>query len=1430
MPIDAANIRILVDLDGSGVGPGAAAVVSQVGLMERGVRNAMTRVSTAFNSLSAGQKVLGGVGLGIGLLAAGMTQVIGPAIQFESAFAGVRKTVEGTPAQLASIRRGLLDMSNVMPTTASELASIAENAGQLGVAAPNVLAFTRSVAMLGETTDLDFDSAAQSLARFLNITGTGATGIGRIADVIVELGNNSATTESQIVNFSTRLASAFTVAGATEDQILGIASAFSSMGLRAEAGGSALSKIITSISDAAINGGNDLRVYAETAGLLPEKFAAIAAENPVEALVLFGEGLARLQAEGRSITPVLDALGLGGLRTSEAFRLLALNSDQVRAQLQLAADQFENGGAAAEEYGKRVETTAARIEIFRNRLNTLAIDLGTPLLDTFAAGVDAAGDAIVALADMLAPLGSALRDTFANGAELVSAFLAVVGPGAKVAVAALQGIVIGLTGMVTALNALGPAGLAIAILAADMALAGPIFRAAGVAATSLASSLIATGSGATAASVGVRSFMTSLITSPLVIAAAALAAIGFAFIDAGNDAEEAGNKFRDSLRDAFDSRNLTRIDNEIQQISSRMGELRDQIQETDDQSRGFLFDLIDDATFDVFKRTDELIIGISHALGFAEESTLHARRELDALSDVLSEAELGNFTEDIELTASALGITEEQVVRTADKLGILEGLVGANQAEFLSFVDAIDEATQGIQGAETASQALLTAMADGSQTLQQYTDILGLTEAQLRTLVDVTEGVDFGDLFDEDANVSASSYEAIVASLNGTISEMADALGITELAVLNQIGALDQLAAAHDRLSSAIDRARDAQAQLQFQQELLTAAQAQYDEALAAARQEQSTATLQGLAEATAELTFATAANASTTNEATAAQTRLAAGFIETGVSLGFPIEEVLRMAKAVLDIPPQRIVEIALEAGAFDGAMAEVLLQLTEAERERFIYLGIIDEAQPTIIGILELLRLFSEDPHVAGLAAADAGSLGLIAESSRQLEEFEKGATATLDARLGPDYPLLGASSDVVQRWAQTHTATLDVDADEANMGLQGATQNAIGFERVYRAALELKDDAAPVLEPVLGGLAEFIGGTWRNNIELIDDAGGVIEGLLGKLREFVLGPWKAIFDGDPEPAVQSAAVAASGGRDFAAGPYNAPLTATNTDAIEKITNSSSAARAFAAGGYNALLTATNTQSLAQTLGARAAAIGYSIARYNATLTATSAGAMIRIAATRLAATAYATTYTATLRVLDLASYRIRSALSLLNSFSGTRRATLTTVRRTVYSSSGGGSGGGRTYIADGGIVGYDNGGIADNLDGAVRERPGTAQIYSAATPFRVFAEPETGGEAYIPLAGSKRPQALRVWEETGRLLGVLANGGIQATVRLDGGQRTQQDAGGSAVQINAPIAVNIDVAGGAIDEQQVAVLVGRQIRTELAGVGRDLANMRA
>jgi TP901 family phage tail tape measure protein len=166
------------------------------------------------------------------------TMAVKSSIDFESAFAGVRKTVDASETEFASLEKGIRNMSKEIPASAVAISEVAEAAGQLGIKTPYILSFTRTMVDLGESTNLSATEAATALARFANITQMSQKDFDRLGSVIVALGNNLATTEAEIVEMGMRLAGAGSQIGLTEAQTMSLAGALSSVGIEAEAGGS----------------------------------------------------------------------------------------------------------------------------------------------------------------------------------------------------------------------------------------------------------------------------------------------------------------------------------------------------------------------------------------------------------------------------------------------------------------------------------------------------------------------------------------------------------------------------------------------------------------------------------------------------------------------------------------------------------------------------------------------------------------------------------------------------------------------------------------------------------------------------------------------------------------------------------------------------------------------------------------------------------------------------------------------------------------------------------------------------------------------------------------------------------------------------------------------------------------------------------------
>lgn len=310
-------------------------------------------------------------------------------IEYESDVTGVYKTVDGTDAQLAAIDDAIKDMATDIPATTKEIAGVAESAGQLGIATQDVMDFSRVMIDLGESTNLSAEQAATSLAKFSNITGTLPENYSRLGSVIVDLGNNFATTEADITEMGTRLASGGKLAGLTEPQILALSAAMSSVGIEAEAGGTAMTQTLSAIEKAVANADESLSEYARIAGMSAEEFSNAWKNDALTALTSFISGLGELDSQGESATLVLDDLGLSGIRQGNMLKSLALAANTLTRAVNVANTAWDENVALTNEANKRYATTESRLGAAKNSFNNLKIAVG----DVYTPVVREAADA-----------------------------------------------------------------------------------------------------------------------------------------------------------------------------------------------------------------------------------------------------------------------------------------------------------------------------------------------------------------------------------------------------------------------------------------------------------------------------------------------------------------------------------------------------------------------------------------------------------------------------------------------------------------------------------------------------------------------------------------------------------------------------------------------------------------------------------------------------------------------------------------------------------------------------------------------------------------------------------------------------------------------------------------------------------------------------
>lgn len=362
-------------------------------------------------------------------LAAGYGLAAKAAMDWESAWAGVTKTVDGSASEMAQLQAELRGLANTLPATHEEIAGVAEAAGQLGVKRADIASFTRTMIDLGETTNLSADEAATGLAQLGNVMGVMPSQASRAGSALVALGNAGASTEQDILAMALRIGGAGRTIGLTEAQVMGFASALSSVGIEAEAGGSAISRVFVDMAQAVDKGGTQVEKFARVAGMSVDDFSTKFRTDAAGAVTAFVEGLGRVESSGGSAFQTLENLGLSEVRVRDTLLRAANASDLLRSSLDLGTKAWGDNSALTDEAAKRYETAESKIKMARNQLNNAAIDVGAVVLPAFASLAESAGS--------LAQWFSALPEPVKHAATvlgLVATAIALIGGSALIAV------------------------------------------------------------------------------------------------------------------------------------------------------------------------------------------------------------------------------------------------------------------------------------------------------------------------------------------------------------------------------------------------------------------------------------------------------------------------------------------------------------------------------------------------------------------------------------------------------------------------------------------------------------------------------------------------------------------------------------------------------------------------------------------------------------------------------------------------------------------------------------------------------------------------------------------------------------------------------------------------------------------------------------
>lgn len=356
------------------------------------VATAQLKATNAFKKVgsAASGMITGAVVATLSAVAIAMAAGAKSAIDFEAAFAGVKKTLNADEDQFKQVADELINIARALPQTATELAGIAQVAGQLGVAVDDVAKFTEIIAKLGGATDLAGEMGATSMARFMKVIGQPIKNTEAFANVLVELGNNTATTESEIIQLALNFGALGSQVGLTGEEILAFSAAMREMGQPAAAGATALNKLFTQLNKAVLGEGG-LAEFSDIAGMGMLEFQELAETSMAAAAQAVLTGLNTIGEAGQDQVKALDAVGLARDRISRALISMAKNEQGLADARKIANEELMKQAALDKEFATRQNTVAGQMDILKSKINSFGIRMGEFLLPVIRKVVDFLG-------------------------------------------------------------------------------------------------------------------------------------------------------------------------------------------------------------------------------------------------------------------------------------------------------------------------------------------------------------------------------------------------------------------------------------------------------------------------------------------------------------------------------------------------------------------------------------------------------------------------------------------------------------------------------------------------------------------------------------------------------------------------------------------------------------------------------------------------------------------------------------------------------------------------------------------------------------------------------------------------------------------------------------------------------------------------------
>lgn len=351
--------------------------------------------------------------LGAGYLGVtkGFSATVGAAIDFESAFADVKKVVDANDEQFENMRQSIRRMSNEIPMAATEIAALFAAAGESGIATEELQQFSEMAARVGIAFDMSAGQAGESLAKLKTQLGLTVAETGDMADAINHLSNNMASKARDITDFMLRVGAFGEIAGFAKEDLAAMGSAMIASGAQSETAATAMLNVMRSLTKGEF-AKKSQRDAAKALGLHLPSIAKDMQKDAKGTMRKVLEAIAKVPKD-KQVAILSEFFG----DEARAFMPLVGNIKLLDQALSSVSDRTKYAGSAFQEYVQRANTTGNVLELLGNKIANVFWKKGDDLLPSIreaALGIGYILDTLDSRVTIFDKMETAVKG-FANG-------------------------------------------------------------------------------------------------------------------------------------------------------------------------------------------------------------------------------------------------------------------------------------------------------------------------------------------------------------------------------------------------------------------------------------------------------------------------------------------------------------------------------------------------------------------------------------------------------------------------------------------------------------------------------------------------------------------------------------------------------------------------------------------------------------------------------------------------------------------------------------------------------------------------------------------------------------------------------------------------------------------------------------------------------